>query len=232
MEKPPEAEISADYFNPEILKEINPEVLALLNKQNVEVRSIINQDMMDLDKDSIEHILRTANTAYIIANKLNLPPADVKNITEGAIYHDLGKVLTPSSILKSASKLTPEQSEIMHHHAEYSYKFAQKHTTHEIAEIAGGVHAHGKNPYPKNFKFSGNNEKNLSDILSLVDIYDAILNKRSYKDKKEFSNYESFENEFRIARGELSKENIFIIETLYEYYKEAKKIKKWQPAYQ
>jgi len=109
--------------------------------------------------------------------------ADVEEFTVGGIIHDIGKIMTPDSVLNKPGKLTEDEFEIMKRHVIHSR---------EILEEAGGFTKrqadialqHHERPDGKGYPLGLHVEK-LSAIgktSAIIDVYDALSTRRVYKE--------------------------------------------------
>ncbi len=112
----------------------------------------------------------------------------ISHIALAAIMHDVGKIAVPDAILNKQGKLTAEEFEIMKTHTvqgahllekipqmrnhaafKYAYDIARHH--HERWDGRG---------YPDGLK--GDEISIWAQIVSIADVYDALISKRVYKD--------------------------------------------------
>ena len=109
-----------------------------------------------------------------------LPPAlksqvNVKDLKDGAMLHDFGKVLIPPEILNKEGKLTEEEYNIMHLHSELGYQLLKNSGLNE--EVLSLIRYHHDN-LEDNKKFVP--DINLQ-ILNIADKYSALTENRVYK---------------------------------------------------
>lgn len=107
--------------------------------------------------------------------------ADVMEIA--GYYHDIGKLMVPCEILNKPGKLTPDEYSIIRQHPYYTYYILESIKGMEaIRDIAAYHHELSDgNGYPFGLK-NGNISKE-SKILTVADIFTALTEKRSYRDK-------------------------------------------------
>ncbi|MES2947395.1 MAG: DUF3369 domain-containing protein [Pseudomonadota bacterium] len=106
-----------------------------------------------------------------------------------SILHDVGKVATPDAILLKPGRHTPEERVIMEEHAMIGETVLARASTMVEgvstlsmgAQIAGGHHEHfDGNGYPRGLK--GVAIPLAARIVAVVDVFDALLHRRPYKD--------------------------------------------------
>jgi len=109
--------------------------------------------------------------------------ADVEEFTVGGIIHDIGKVMTPDSVLNKPGKLTEDEFEIMKRHVVHSR---------EILEETGGFTKrqadialqHHERPDGKGYPLGLHVEKlsKIGKTAAIIDVYDALSTRRVYKE--------------------------------------------------
>ncbi len=152
----------------------NEELKNILKKNNISVRLNMTE-LLDLRQN---HCKTTQDVAGAIVK--NLPPAlksqvDIKNLKDGAMLHDFGKVLIPSEILNKNGKLTEEEYRIMNLHSELGYQLLKNTGVND--EVLNLIRHHHENmENGKDFIPDVNLQ-----ILNLADKYSALTEKRVYK---------------------------------------------------
>lgn len=110
------------------------------------------------------------------------------DIALASIMHDVGKIAIPDAILNKPGRLTPEEFEIMKTHTTQGGELLKKISLmreHEAFRYAYDIAVHhherydGKG-YPEGLK--GDEISLWAQIVSLADVYDALISKRIYKD--------------------------------------------------
>ncbi len=134
------------------------------------------------DTDTGDHTVRIGNYCRLFA-KLNGANEDFqKTVQVQAQLHDVGKIHTPWSILNKKGPLTDEEFEIIKAHTEFGCVIIGNDTGFEIARDICLFH-HEKwdgTGYPDRLK--GEEIPLAARMASIVDVFDALITKRSYKE--------------------------------------------------
>lgn len=159
----------------------------------------LNALSMVRDNETGNHILRTKNYVQAIANRLRdvglykdeLSTQAICNMTKAAPLHDIGKVGIPDDILKKNGPLTDDEWIVMKTHpflGEEVLKAAKvedvRHTQvlDAAIDIAGGHHeCWDGSGYPRGLH--GLDIPLAARIMSVADMYDALVSERIYKEK-------------------------------------------------
>jgi putative two-component system response regulator len=136
------------------------------------------------DTDTAEHIRRISEYSKILAKELGLNNDEIYIIEHASIMHDVGKLGIADKILLKPAKLTNEEMEVMKTHSLIGAKILEDPSSPIMAaarEIA--LYHHEKydgSGYPYGLK--GKNIPLMARIVAVVDVFDALVSKRCYKD--------------------------------------------------
>jgi len=133
------------------------------------------------DEYTYSHCVNTAVLCSVFAKQFAFKETPLKEITLGAMLHDLGKMRIPKVIMYKPDKLSKEEMDIVKRHPELGYKMIKQMDVPEIiAEMAYNHHEKvNGSGYPRRLT-----EEQLSvydQILSIIDVYDALISDRPYK---------------------------------------------------
>ena len=127
------------------------------------------------------HSMRVAGYSFLIAQEMNLPRPMLRRLLTAGMYHDIGKIGVPDSILQKPGRLTPEETEVIQHHPMAGVDILKNINGYQdILSMVGHHHEfYNGNGYP-----DGTREKDLpleTYILGAADAYDAITSDRPYR---------------------------------------------------
>ncbi len=135
------------------------------------------------DEYTFKHSVDVATLSMIIAKQYGLDKQDIYDIGIAGLLHDIGKSYIPNEILNKPGKLTDEEFEIMKKHPVFGYDILKTKEGISVPMRLGVLQHHEKmngSGYPMGF--GRNKICTYAKILSVADIYDALVTKRSYKD--------------------------------------------------
>ena len=128
------------------------------------------------------HSDRVSEFSVLIGKHLGLPEEQINTLKIGGLFHDIGKIGVPDSILLKESRLTDDEySQIKNHPTIGSHILSTATIFQDIIPIVKHHHERydGKG-YPS--KLSGENIPYLARIVAIADTFDAMTSKRPYRD--------------------------------------------------
>ncbi len=127
------------------------------------------------------HSDRVAIYSKLIGEQLQLPEDQMEILCDGALFHDIGKIGIPDSILQKPGKLTDEEYDDIKNHPSIGAKIiAPAKIFDPIIPIVKHHHERfdGKG-YPSGLK--GEEIPLLARIVTVADSFDAMTSDRSYR---------------------------------------------------
>ncbi len=144
------------------------------------------------DEYTFKHSVDVATMAMIVARQHGLNDKEVYEIGIAGLLHDLGKSKIPNEVLNKPGRLDDEEFAIMKQHSVYGYEILKEKEGYSPAVLLGVLQHHEK-MNGMGYPMGVTSEKMhlFARILSVVDIYDALVTERSYK--KAFSQRDAVE---------------------------------------
>lgn len=159
------------------------------------IRSGFDEDIIMLLSDITEfrsaetgsHVKRISEYSYILAKLLGIYEDEAKIIAKMSVLHDIGKITVADRILCKPGKLTEAEFSEMKLHTTKGEQLIQRafHSDPKIGKIATDIALYHHEKYDGSgypHELSGEAIPLSARIVSLVDVFDALINKRVYKD--------------------------------------------------
>lgn len=137
--------------------------------------------MKDYDDSTFNHSLNVSLICNIFGRWLNLKDEDIELVTTAGLFHDIGKLLIPETIIKKPGKLTDEEYKIIKTHSKLGYDLLKKKNADMHVQYAALMH-HEKcdgSGYP--LGITENQIDWVAQIVTIADIYEAMTAKRVYR---------------------------------------------------
>jgi len=145
----------------------------------------ISLDLIDLrtfDDYTYRHSVNVCVLSTVIGINLGFNMSNLVKLGTAAILHDLGKLLIDPQILNKPSMLTAGEYEIIKQHPKLCYDLLQQRYCIDNIIKNGILHHHENQDgsgYPSGLE--ANKIPEISRIIHVADVYDALTSKRPYK---------------------------------------------------
>lgn len=129
-----------------------------------------------------QHCLLVTGVAAAFAQNLGLAAADRNRLSFAAMLHDVGKAMIPVEILEKPGPLDAGEMAVMKKHPEYGIDALKSSVDLPPEMVDMVVHHHeylDGSGYPHGL--SANDIADLVRIMTIVDVYSALIEHRSYK---------------------------------------------------
>ena len=144
------------------------------------------------DEYTFKHSVDVATIAMILAKQQGLPKQDIYEIGVSGLLHDVGKTQIPLEILNKPGRLDDNEFAVMKQHSVFGYHMI-KNKGEFSEQICLGVLQHHEKINGSGYPLGCNASQisSYAKILSVADIYDALVTERPYK--KAFSQRDAVE---------------------------------------
>ncbi len=131
---------------------------------------------------TFRHSLLVTGIAVGFGQHLAMRQDDLRRLALGGLIHDIGKAAIPASLLEKSTALTAEETLIVREHANLGRGILTRQGgfSPELIDVVGHHHEMlDGTGYPD--KLSGGQIKDLVRIITISDIFAALIERRSYK---------------------------------------------------
>ena len=167
------------------IKRINDELsdnLERLEKAYLDSIETLRYTVEAKDPYTKGHSDRVSAYSVLLGKYVGLPEEDLKTLKIGGLFHDIGKIGIPDSILLKEAKLTDDEySQIKNHPSIGAHILCNAEAFKDIIPIV--KHHHEKfdgTGYPG--KLKGNDIPYFARIAAIADTFDAMTSRRTYRD--------------------------------------------------
>jgi putative two-component system response regulator len=133
------------------------------------------------DPSTEGHCERLTDYATSLGRRLNLDAADLVALHRGAFLHDIGKIAIPDRVLLKKGRLTRKEYDLMKQHPVIGDGLCR--TVRSFEAVRPIVRHHHERldgrGYPDGL--AGDDIPLLAQIVSIVDVFDALTTKRPYR---------------------------------------------------
>lgn len=134
---------------------------------------------------TFQHCMLVTGVASAFGSKTGMSRQDVMRLTMAGLLHDIGKAVVPLRILDKPGALDPDELVIMQLHPVAGYDYLSQHSMLDVQTLSSVRHHHEAldgSGYPDGLK--GAEIDDLTRIITICDIYSALVERRSYKEAK------------------------------------------------
>lgn len=131
---------------------------------------------------TFQHCLLVTGAATVFGTGTGMCRSDVLTLTLAGLLHDIGKARIPVAILDKPGKLTAEEFDLIKRHPEFGHDYlrGQANVSERILDAVLHHHEHlDGSGYPH--RLCGAEIEDVTRILTVCDIYAALVEKRPYK---------------------------------------------------
>lgn len=134
------------------------------------------------DEYTFKHSVDVATMSMVLAKQQGLSQKQIYEIGVAGLLHDIGKTKIPLDILNKPARLTDEEFAVMKQHPVFGYRMI-KDRDEFSNEICMAVLQHHEKMNSKGYPIGFPSDKitQYARILTIADIYDALVTERPYK---------------------------------------------------
>ncbi len=155
-----------------------------LRASQLELIQRLAQAVETRDTETGEHVRRIGRLSRQLALELGWSPAEAERLQHASAMHDIGKIGIPDSILLKPGKLTDDEWEIIRRHTTAGAEILSGSANPLVRMAEDIARSHHERwdggGYPAGL--SGEQIPLAARICAVVDVYDALLSKRTYKE--------------------------------------------------
>ncbi len=127
------------------------------------------------------HSISVGALMTLFCDYLKIPEHIKIDVSIGSFLHDIGKCYIPESLINKPAKLTHQEFRFIKKHVDFSKEILEKNEDFSYITISTAYEHHERydgTGYPKGLK--GDQISKFGQMISIVDVYDAISSNRSY----------------------------------------------------
>ena len=154
--------------------------------------SIDVYDLRSFDDYTYHHSVNVAVYAVAVGIYMGLPEEELVWLSQAGICHDLGKQKISLDIINKPGRLTDDEYREIKNHPRYSYDII-KENRELSAPVKQAIICHHENENGSGYPYGkeGSEVSLITRILHAVDVYDALITRRPYKEP--YAPVEAFE---------------------------------------
>ena len=157
------------------------EPMALIERGHPEALRALVAAVEAKDSHTHGHSARVAEVSVAIAREMGLGPVQLRQLAQGAVLHDIGKIGTADAVLNKPGPLTPQERVWIEQHPVAGWEIVrQAPSLHGALSVVRHHHERwdGKG-YPDGL--AGEDIPLQARIASVADVWDALTSDRAYR---------------------------------------------------
>jgi putative nucleotidyltransferase with HDIG domain len=138
-------------------------------------------NLRDYDDATYTHCINVALMSNILGQWLRWDENEIAVVTQAGLFHDIGKILIPDSIITKPGKLTESEYTLVQTHPQRGYEVLRPLNVSSHVKNAALMH-HERcdgSGYPLHLK--GPQIDKFAKVVAITDVYDAMTSARYYR---------------------------------------------------
>lgn len=156
----------------------------LYNELSINAKKQIDK-LEELDIYTNKHIHSVPQIVAQICRKMNYDEEHIKFFVQCAYLHDIGKIFIPAEILQKNGTLTDEEFTVIKTHTTKGAELCE--SIQKLNKYSKAVCYHHENNDGSGYPKGITDIPVEAEIVKIADIYDALINKRQYKEQIEIT---------------------------------------------
>lgn len=183
-------DIEANGSSGKVAKSINVQDRDILNTVNKIIDELLDSkdaivqlvDIRSKDNYLFAHSVNCAVLSTLVAKKMQYKPKELRWLAAGALFHDLGMLAVPASILDKPGELNEDEFRVVKDHPLRGYEIFKSTDLFDARAGAVVLQHHERyqgQGYPRGMV--GKDINPLAQIAGIADVYDAMTSDRPYR---------------------------------------------------
>lgn len=171
-----------EKINYETIQNISQSIVGQFKEENSVVQCL--NTIKDSHNYTYTHCINVAFYSMLLAKWMNLSEDEIREVTNAALLHDIGKTRVPLNILDKPDRLTDNEFTEIKKHSMYGYKLISEHKDINLRVKEAVLEHHEREDgsgYP--FGTKGRDIPMYAKIIGITDTFDAMTSSRVYKKK-------------------------------------------------
>lgn len=140
-------------------------------------------NLSSYDNYTYTHSVNVDILSVIIGVACGMRDDELRKLSQAALMHDIGKTCVPIEIINKPGRLTEEEYAEVKKHPRYGYNMLRD--NYDVSSVSrNAILSHHENEDGSGYPRGLTSEKihQFAKIIHIVDVYDALTTKRSYKE--------------------------------------------------
>ena len=138
-------------------------------------------NLRDYDDATYTHCINVALTSNILAQWLKWSPEEIEIATLSGLFHDIGKIAVPDTIITKPQKLTDEEYAVVRTHPQKGYEVLKNLDISSHIKNSALMHHERCDGSGYPLGLSGPQIDRYAKLVSIADVYDAMTSARYYR---------------------------------------------------
>jgi putative nucleotidyltransferase with HDIG domain len=135
----------------------------------------------EYDFDTFRHSVNVGILTILYCRYHNFSREKLLGLAYGAMLHDIGKIFIAEDIITKRDRLSDEEYKIVKKHPEWGYEALKKMDVNPL--LPRIAYEHHERPDGSGYPEGKTKIADASRIISVFDVYDALVSKRVYKER-------------------------------------------------